>query len=447
MRLRLPATLLGALLLVGCAPLLHGEALGSVPAGGVLQRPPLAASHAELRDSEQDRTDRTVDVYYPTPDDTSEANRSFPLISFAHGYSGGGAVTNIAYGELLKGLAGFGYVVVSTRACDDGCSCKEHCSLGGDPKGFSTFYTQQLRAITWARAQAAEARTPEPFAELDVAAGAGIAGHSMGGQATLFSASGSNASSFDIRAAVMMHAYTHVFPAPEVPFLAFTGTKDTTAPPSMASGFYNAPGAATVKGLANREGATHHEPDVTDYNPLLPQFTAAWFKLHLEHKRSEHGIDFHALIYGNSSKSLCGGGAGKMAACALAGGGAEEEAGRQEMQHRRLQSSMSGSRRRSSSYSSSSYSSSSSSRRSSHSSYSSYSSSRRRSSSYSHSSYSSYGAGYGSERGHGRRNNDAKTLVFIVLGLVFLGGCLGVLSCFLSCLGVGGRDKSQSRYS
>jgi len=423
--------LLGALLL-------HGEALGSVPAGGVLLRPPLAASHAELRDSEQDRTDRTVDVYYPTPDDSEANNRSFPLISFAHGYSGGGAVTNIAYGELLKGLAGFGYVVVSTRACDDGCSCKEHCSLGGDPKGFSTFYTQQLRAITWARAQAAEARTPEPFAELDVAAGAGIAGHSMGGQATLFSSSGSNASSFDIRAAVMMHAYTHVFPAPKVPFLAFTGTKDTTAPPSMASGFYNAPGAATVKGIANREGATHHEPDVTDYNPLLPQFTAAWFKLHLEHKRSEHGIDFHALIYGNSSKSLCGGGAGKMAACALVGGGAQEEAGRQEMQHRRLQSSMSGSRRRSSSYSSSSYSSSSSSRRSSYSSYSSYSSSssRRRSSYYS--SYSSYGA-----QGHGRRNLFRK---HPLVAWAFLGGGLCVLFCFL-CLRARSREKSQLRYA
>ena len=34
--------------------------------------------------------------------------------------------------------------------------------------------------------------------------------------------------------AVMLHAYTHAFPPPRVPFLAFTGTADHTAPPSMA---------------------------------------------------------------------------------------------------------------------------------------------------------------------------------------------------------------------
>lgn len=32
----------------------------------------------------------------------------------------------------------------------------------------------------------------------------------------------------------------------------------------------------------------------------------AWFKLYLEGKESEFGIDYHAMIYGNSSQSLCG---------------------------------------------------------------------------------------------------------------------------------------------
>merc|ERR1711871_503461 len=115
----------------------------------------------------------------------------------------------------------------------------------------------------------------------------------------------------------MHHAYTHVFPAPTVPFLVFTGTKDSTAPPSMAEGVFSAPGASRTRGLVNRIGASHHEPDVTDYNPLLPQFTAAWFKLYLEGKQHEYGIDFQDLLYGNGPHTLCGGGDGLMQNCSL----------------------------------------------------------------------------------------------------------------------------------
>jgi hypothetical protein len=139
----------------------------------------------------------------------------------------------------------------------------------------------------------------------------------MGGQATVFSSSLKNASDFNIRAAVMHHAYTHVFPAPTIPFLAFTGTKDTTAPPSMAEGFFSAPGAFHTRGLVNRIGATHHEPDTSDYNPLLPQFTAAWFKLYLVGKTQEFGVDYDSLIYGSAKHSLCGGGGGAMANCTV----------------------------------------------------------------------------------------------------------------------------------
>merc|ERR1719329_684435 len=96
---------------------------------------------------------------------------------------------------------------------------------------------------------------------LDVDVGVGVAGHSMGGQATLFSSSALGAG-YNIKAAVMHHAYTHSFPAPEVPFLAFTGTRDLTASPSMTHGFYNASGASPVKGLVNKAGANHQEPTI-----------------------------------------------------------------------------------------------------------------------------------------------------------------------------------------
>ena len=36
------------------------------------------------------------------------------------------------------------------------------------------------------------------------------------------------------------------------------------------------------KAIVNKASATHHEPDILDFNPLLPQFSAAWLKIHLD---------------------------------------------------------------------------------------------------------------------------------------------------------------------
>jgi hypothetical protein len=162
----------------------QATATAGVPSGGSVLKPFYAAEHKEMKDEHQDRTDRTVDVYYPTRPSAllgSEANRSFPLLAFAHGYSGGGPIENIAYGELLRGLAGFGFVVVAPRACDYYCECRKQCSLPGDPEGFQAFYRMQLRSLEWARGQVGQ---PGPFAELDLSPGAGIVGHRYGGRST-----------------------------------------------------------------------------------------------------------------------------------------------------------------------------------------------------------------------------------------------------------------------
>jgi dienelactone hydrolase len=289
---------------------------------------PLGTSHAVLFDDKQDESDHKLDVYYPTRPNGATSRRQYPLLAFAHGMYGGGIVQPVAYYELLHTLAGFGFVVVAPRACTIGCHCPlgtiMEQSLPGDPPCFARFYEAQLRSIEWSREQAADPSAGSAaFAELDVSAGAGVVGHSMGGQATLFSSSQKNASRYDIRAAVMHHAFTHTFPAPKIPFLAFTGTQDTTAPPFMAEKFFNAPGASAPRGLVNRISATHHEPDIEDYNPLLPQFTAAWFKLYLQRRPEEFGIDFESLIWGDrdgTNASLCGGGGGRMAECSLVRG-------------------------------------------------------------------------------------------------------------------------------
>lgn len=47
---------------------------------------------------------------------------TFPLVSYAHGMGGGGALLSPGYFQLLNSIAGFGYVVVAPRACNLGCA-------------------------------------------------------------------------------------------------------------------------------------------------------------------------------------------------------------------------------------------------------------------------------------------------------------------------------------
>jgi len=178
------------------------------------------------------------------------------------------------------------------------------------------YYKYQLKVLDWGREMVNT--SDSVMSRVDLRPGVGIGGHSMGGQATLFSSSYSNASSHDIKTAVMHHPYTHVFPAATVPFIVFTGDKDDLATPKeMAIRVFNTTGANPHRAFINKHGVDHDEPDVTGYNPLLAQFSAAWYKLYLENKTHEYGIDFREMIYGTGPKSVCGGGDGKMAQCVL----------------------------------------------------------------------------------------------------------------------------------
>jgi dienelactone hydrolase len=248
-----------------------------------------------------DSSSRTIDVVYPT----DAAGATFPLISYAHGYGDGGLSS---YSKMLPELASWGYVVAAPRACKEGC--KQNCkSLPGDPSCFGNYYEEQLKVIEWSQTAAALKALP-----INATAGAGVAGHSMGGQATLYSAVNAEPS-HNVKAAAMHHAYTHSYPAiTSVPFAVFTGTLDTTAPPSMAEQIYNAKGAFGTRALVNKKGANHHEPS-TDYNVKLATFTVAWFKLFVDGTPSAGGVDFHAQIYGTGADSLCGGGDGAMKEC------------------------------------------------------------------------------------------------------------------------------------
>mmetsp|Transcript_22367 Transcript_22367/g.65615 ORF Transcript_22367/g.65615 Transcript_22367/m.65615 type:complete len:208 (-) Transcript_22367:284-907(-) len=153
---------------------------------------------------------------------------------------------------------------------------------------------------------------------INVSAGVGVAGHSMGGQATIFSAA-YNGSSHRIQAAAMHHAYTHSYPAiPSVPFLLFTGTHDAVAPPRFAQRQYDASSANPRRGLVNKDGADHHEPSM-HYNPFLALASAAWFKVYLDGTPDAPlgPTTAEQLLFGAGGASLCGGGDGRMAKCVM----------------------------------------------------------------------------------------------------------------------------------
>lgn len=284
---------------------------------------PYATKTSIFRDVDGfDSSDRTVDIHYPDVSDSSLPKTSFPLVSYLHGMGGGDFVEPVAYAfdrqALFPALASFGFVVAAPRACNVGCH-DDKLSLRSDPPNFGNFYKQHFVNIEWVRNKTKSRAEDDDdvFTLVNLSAGVGIAGHSMGGQATVFASSYENASDYDIRAAVMHHAYTHEYPAPQIPFLAFTGVEDLTAPPAMAEAFFKAPGGARPAGLVNRKWTTHHEPDILGYNKLLPQFTAAWFKVVLEKTPVAFDIDFASMIFGNATTSLCGGGDGSMAECTI----------------------------------------------------------------------------------------------------------------------------------
>jgi len=66
------------------------------------------------------------------------------------------------------------------------------------------------------------------------------------------------------------------------------------------------------KGIFNKAGFGHHQPDILGWNRLLPQFTVAWMKIFLDGVMSENGVDWEEMIFGTGEKSICTGGGGSV---------------------------------------------------------------------------------------------------------------------------------------
>ena len=259
-----------------------------------------------------DDSDKIIDVVYPTK------GGPFPLISFLHGFAEGNAGVMESYAPFLLELSSWGFVVVAPRACTAGCVDCRFVSVK-DPPCYGHYYKQQLLAIDWAKFHAHATALP-----IDRQAAVGIAGHSMGGQATMFSSGKDEYAGYNITAAVMIHPYTHTVLPPKVPTLVFTGTADTVAPPAMAREIFNAT-LGEARAFVNAVNKTHFEPEVDvtnlphkdakNYNPLLAKFVAAWFKIFVTGERDLVDQEFNDLIFGSAPTSLCHGGDGIMEEC------------------------------------------------------------------------------------------------------------------------------------
>lgn len=175
------------------------------------------------------KCDGNQSAYVLYPND----GKKYPLLSFAHGLTAWD--TTIWFPYVLEGVAKSGYVVVAPEAGT--ASCAEQ-------------HLDQIRGLEWALGNS------ELLPHIDVSAGTGIFGHSMGGGSTITSASDAAAiSKYNIKAAAAMHPAPGNN-APKIPILYLTGTKDTLVPSFSVFAQYDAANVSD-KTFVNIVGSTH----------------------------------------------------------------------------------------------------------------------------------------------------------------------------------------------
>jgi predicted dienelactone hydrolase len=208
---------------------------------------------------------QTGHIAYPTR--AGVLNNTFPLLSFAHGWTEGGIVLKNNYKSVIEDVAAAGYVVVAehsglTRLC------------------YPEEKADQLRAMDFVK------QTPKYTAMVDWAAKAGVYGHSMGGAASgLNAADASAVSKYNLGATVMLHpAQGGQLARTAIPAFFATGSVDGIVPPGGVHSMYKL--AAGPKVFAEMTGANHFECQSSeDGLPEPAGWTSnviGWFDCHIK---------------------------------------------------------------------------------------------------------------------------------------------------------------------
>jgi len=215
-------------------------------------------------------------IYYPVAKSGGAALGKVPIVSFAHGVTEGGLAVPANYHILLSGVASYGYVVIAQEsAVTNFCANQDK---------------DQQRSIEWVKSS-------KYSSKVDWGKKTGVFGHSMGGMATIKSASSSSAiKAHNIGAAVMLHPCAQSGSA-KVPSLFFTGSLDTVCLSTFVKAAYNS--ASTAKAYAQIRGATHLEPQ-TGFPNRETIWVAAMFDCHI--KGDQHAC---GNIYGKSPPNPC----------------------------------------------------------------------------------------------------------------------------------------------
>ena len=173
------------------------------------------------------------------------------------------------------------------------------------------YYAEQIKTIVALRLHS-QPGMPAPYGLIAWEMGVGIAGHSMGGQATALAACYACANKYGIVAAALHHPApgalaggTHNIGANiTVPTAVFTSGGDNICPASGTRATYMAmndslpAGSLFPRMYRNLEGSSHLEPVLLPpiENPLLATYTAAWFKVHQQRQRNG---TYYDLLYGS----------------------------------------------------------------------------------------------------------------------------------------------------
>jgi len=270
-----------------------------------------------------DRTNQQMRIFWPG---NATAGQKFPMISYIHGMASGSLVENWlkVLDRLFEDIASWGFVIVAPSSCGQltGLACHDkvnapYTDCGGlspvKPNGWASFYGEQLKGIEYAQNQT---KAGDVFADLiDWSTGVGVAGHSMGGQATTLASCAACAKKWDIRSACLHHSANgdttvgNIGVNVSVPLAAFTSSGD-----GIWHETHDIYTSASVipKVYRDQVGFSHLEPITVlgSYNPWIATMTAAWFKVTLNGDTGK----FHSMIFDNSTHpSLCN--YAPMAAC------------------------------------------------------------------------------------------------------------------------------------